>query len=166
MSTETPLTYADHEISRMPEPDERVMVTRLGETSDAMMVDPKFLEGRAIGKAGIALGHVPGHGGDLHFVRHEDGTAAVYRASELSPFANVTSPARTPQEIEAEINRQLADLLEAQKGLSADDITYSISRVNDIVLDFTMAARRQRFNQRTDAEVAKCCKGKCKNGPT
>jgi len=62
--------------------------------------------------------------------------------------------------IEAAIGDMLQKLQDAYKTATPDDITYSISRVNDMILDFTMEARRERF--RRQSSPTSCCQGKCK----
>ena len=43
-----------------------------------LLVKPKYLEARRPNTKGEVAGFVPGHGGDVYWVRHEDGQVAVY----------------------------------------------------------------------------------------
>ena len=50
---------------------------RLGSTA-GMMVHRSYLDARRAGEKGKLLTWVPGHGGDLWLIEHEDGRRAVY----------------------------------------------------------------------------------------
>lgn len=54
----------------------------LGSTS-GMLVNPKHLECRRGGARGVVRGWVAGHGGDVYWVEHEDGTVGAYCWSEF-----------------------------------------------------------------------------------
>jgi len=64
-------------------PGIRVKVVRLG-TADGMIIGPKYLVARKLGAIGIVNGWVPGHGGDVWWVTHQDdGGVAAYSFTEL-----------------------------------------------------------------------------------
>jgi hypothetical protein len=52
-----------------------------------MFVHSKHLTARRTGAEGVAIQYVPGHGGDVWSVRHDDGDIAVYVFSEIEPAA-------------------------------------------------------------------------------
>ncbi len=60
----------------MPNEHELVYVFALLSDTGGMFVADRFLEARKISVPGVACGYVPGHGGDLHFVRHDGGEEA------------------------------------------------------------------------------------------
>lgn len=83
MSLHTVPSFRD--IGRMPRAGERVFVmSRLIDTA-GMLVAERFLAARECGAIGTCYGYVAGHGGDLHWVKHDDGAEACYLCSELSP---------------------------------------------------------------------------------
>lgn len=47
-----------------------VKVVKLGDTM-GMMIKPKHLDVRKVGVTGTITGYVPGHGGDVWWVRHD-----------------------------------------------------------------------------------------------
>ncbi len=55
---------------------------RLGETT-GMFVVQKHLDARQPNKEGEIGGYVPGHGGDVWWVRHADGTIGAYMFDEF-----------------------------------------------------------------------------------
>ncbi len=55
---------------------------RLGKTTGFMVVQ-KHLDARKSGKAGVVTGYVPGHGGDVWWVNHNDGTCGAYVFNEF-----------------------------------------------------------------------------------
>ncbi len=61
----------------------RVKVLRLGDT-EGMLIGKKYLDVRKVGAVGVVEGWVPGHGGDVWWVRHEDGTVGAYIYTELT----------------------------------------------------------------------------------
>lgn len=66
-------------------PGIRVRVTKLGETK-GMLIKPKHLDCRREGVTGVVDGYVPGHGGDVWWVKHDDSTdigAYVFDELEL-----------------------------------------------------------------------------------
>lgn len=66
-------------------PSLRVRTTKLGKTT-GMLIKEKHLEVRKAGVTGTVLSYVPGHGGDVWFVKH-DGCEDVgaYCFDELEP---------------------------------------------------------------------------------
>ncbi len=47
-----------------------VKVVKLGDAK-GMLIKPKHLDVRKVGISGIITGYVPGHGGDVWWVRHD-----------------------------------------------------------------------------------------------
>lgn len=70
-------------------PGLRVRTGRL-EKTDGMCIAPQYLASRAEGKTGEVLSYVPGHGGDVWFVRHdehnEESDVGAYVFTELEPL--------------------------------------------------------------------------------
>lgn len=62
-------------------PGMKVKVTR-DDGTEGMFVLPDNIRTRGVGKIGTVINYVPGHGGDVWFVRHGDGVAA-YCFTEL-----------------------------------------------------------------------------------
>jgi len=60
----------------------RVKVTKL-ESTRGMMIAAQYLAARKKGATGTVQGYVPGHGGDVWWVRHDDGSVAAYCYTEL-----------------------------------------------------------------------------------
>lgn len=60
----------------------RVKIISLGDTR-GMMINPKHTECRAVGRTGAVRGYVPGHGGDVWWVEHADGTVGAYVYDEF-----------------------------------------------------------------------------------
>lgn len=60
----------------------KVRVTKLGRTT-GMLIHQRHLTVRAIGVLGTIDGFVPGHGGDVLWVTHEDGQIGAYTFEEL-----------------------------------------------------------------------------------
>jgi len=55
---------------------------RLGKTIGFSVVQ-KHLDARKPNKAGVISGYVPGHGGDVWWVKHNDGTTGAYVYNEF-----------------------------------------------------------------------------------
>lgn len=90
------------DLGRMPRDGERVYVMAKLEELPGAFVAARFITSRQLDSKGICCGWVPGHGGDLHWVRHDDRTEAVYLCSELTPFI----PGEAwPRETEAEAEK-------------------------------------------------------------
>lgn len=62
----------------------RVKVERL-ESTKGMNVRPDFLANRRLGATGFINAYVPGHGGDVWWVHHDDGFVAPYMFTEIEP---------------------------------------------------------------------------------
>lgn len=60
----------------------RVGVKKLGDTK-GMMVNKKHLDVRKVCVKGEIVGYVPGHGGDVWWVRHDDGQIGAYVFDEF-----------------------------------------------------------------------------------
>lgn len=52
--------------------------------TEGMLIKPQHLDIRQVGKVGTILNYVPGHGGDVWFVKQDNGIAA-YCFNELEP---------------------------------------------------------------------------------
>lgn len=63
-------------------PNLRVRTTKLEDTT-GMLIQPKYLAARRSGKRGTVKGFVAGHGGDVWWVEHEDGTVGAYCFTEF-----------------------------------------------------------------------------------
>ncbi len=63
----------------------KVKTTKLGDTM-GMFVVQKHLDARKANKEGSVTGYVPGHGGDVWWVRHVDGTTGAYAFDEFEPI--------------------------------------------------------------------------------
>lgn len=61
---------------------ERVVTKGKLESTAGMIVNPSNLDNRRASAAGEVLGPVPGHGGDVWWVRHDDGAVAPYCYTE------------------------------------------------------------------------------------
>ena len=57
---------------------------RLGSTRGFLIAQP-HLDARQPNKEGEVVGYVPGHGGDVWWVTHNDGTTGAYMFNEFSP---------------------------------------------------------------------------------
>jgi hypothetical protein len=54
--------------------------------TNGFCVNPKHIEARKpVGTKGMYAGVVPGAGGDLFWVTHDDGSVAAYAQTELQP---------------------------------------------------------------------------------
>lgn len=63
----------------------KVKTTKLGETT-GMMIASKHLDCRAEGRVGEVKGYVPGHGGDVWFVAHDNSNeVGAYVFTEMEP---------------------------------------------------------------------------------
>ncbi len=63
----------------------RVKTTKLGETK-GMIIAPRHLTARREGVIGTLTGYVPGHGGDVWWLKHEDdGEVGAYCFDEFEP---------------------------------------------------------------------------------
>ena len=64
----------------------RVKITKLGDTS-GWSVPRENLANRQVGVVGTIHDFVPGHGGDVWWVWHDEGGLAPYRYDEFEPAA-------------------------------------------------------------------------------
>lgn len=71
------------ERSRVPEPGSKVVTHAELDSTSGMMVSPRHIECRRPSAKGTVRGWVPGHGGDVWWVEHEDGTVGAYCFNEL-----------------------------------------------------------------------------------
>ena len=71
----------------------RVRVTTLGSTG-GWTVHARHLDARREGAEGTVTGFVPGHGGDVWWVRHTDPITefGAYSFTELEPLEDQTAP--------------------------------------------------------------------------
>lgn len=60
----------------------KVKITKLGDTK-GMNINPRHLEVRKVGVIGTILGYVPGHGGHVLWVKHENGEIGAYVFNEF-----------------------------------------------------------------------------------
>ena len=60
----------------------RVEVKTLGDTK-GMMIKRQHLDVRTIGVKGTVIGYVPGHGGDVWWIKHDDGNVGAYVFDEF-----------------------------------------------------------------------------------
>ncbi len=72
-----------YEVGTCPEPGQKVQTVRLGST-EGMLIGMQHLEVRRLGK-GVVKTWVAGHGGDVWFVAHPDGTVGAYCTDEMCP---------------------------------------------------------------------------------
>lgn len=88
--------------------------------TEGMMIRRKYLQARRPGTIGTVKGWVPGHGGDVWWIEHEDGAVAAYCYDEFAPDAK---PHIDPD--------YMAEKVEAAKpwcSLSADDLALGLMR--------------------------------------
>lgn len=64
-------------------PGMNVKITRL-EKTDGMFIKQEYLDRRKAGEVGTVLNYVPGHGGDVWWIRQSNGIAA-YSFTEFDP---------------------------------------------------------------------------------
>lgn len=62
-----------------------VTCLELGDTR-GFMVHPKHMAARRSSTRGVYRGYVAGHGGDVWWIEHEDGTVGAYCYTELAPL--------------------------------------------------------------------------------
>ena len=60
----------------------RVEVKKLGDTK-GMMIKKEHLDVRTVGAKGKVMGYVPGHGGDVWWIKHDDGLIGAYVFDEF-----------------------------------------------------------------------------------
>ena len=82
-------------------PGQRVIVTQL-ESTDGMLIAEKNMQPRRIGATGTVAHHVPGHGGDVWIVQHEDSDdVAAYCFTEFEPTDTFMNTAWTIADLRA-----------------------------------------------------------------
>ena len=70
----------------------KVRTTKLGETK-GILISPRNLDCRKAGITGTVSGYVPGHGGDVWWVKHDDsGEVGAYCFPELETAATPNDP--------------------------------------------------------------------------
>ncbi|HBI25646.1 MAG: hypothetical protein UT41_C0001G0234 [Candidatus Wolfebacteria bacterium GW2011_GWC2_39_22] len=52
-------------------------------STKGMLVKHEYLAARKAGATGIVMGFVPGHGGDVWWIKHEDGSIGAYCFNEF-----------------------------------------------------------------------------------
>ncbi len=60
----------------------RVEVKKLGDTK-GMMIKKEHLDVRAVGVKGTVIGYVPGHGGDIWWIKQDDSHIGAYVFDEF-----------------------------------------------------------------------------------
>lgn len=60
----------------------RVKVTKLEDTK-GMMIKREHIDVRTVGVKGTVVGYVPGHGGDIWWIKHDDGKIGAYVFDEF-----------------------------------------------------------------------------------
>lgn len=64
----------------------RVIITKLMDTR-GMFIERKHLDVRKIGITGVVRGYVPGHGGDVWFIKHDKSSEiGAYMFTEFNPI--------------------------------------------------------------------------------
>ena len=63
----------------------RVQISASLTSDGGLLVAPTHLRARGPGKIGKVNGYVPGHGGDVWWVEHDDGTIGAYCFNEFEP---------------------------------------------------------------------------------
>jgi hypothetical protein len=64
------------------------------ESTAGILVKPEYLEARRPDTEGTVKKYIPGHGGDVWWVEHKDGSIAAYAFTEFQPnptAANMTA---------------------------------------------------------------------------
>jgi hypothetical protein len=57
------------------------------DTTDGMLIAAHNLDARKPNTEGTVVGYVPGHGGDVWWVQHNDGVMAAYAFNEIQEVA-------------------------------------------------------------------------------
>lgn len=68
-----------------------VKITRLGSTG-GILVKPEYLAARELGE-GTLKGWIPGHGGDVWWIEHANGSIGAYSIDEFGPKERPKAPA-------------------------------------------------------------------------
>ena len=89
-SPNTLQTYLEE--GRYPTAGDRVLVTRLGSTV-GMSIIQRHLDVRREGASGTVTGWVPGHGGDVWWVLHDESEdVGAYSVDEMAQISRVIEP--------------------------------------------------------------------------
>lgn len=72
-------------MDRTPKKGERLRVVDTLQSTAGLMVTHAALRNRRSSADGVECGYVGGHGGDVWWVLHDDGTVAPYMLMELQP---------------------------------------------------------------------------------
>lgn len=72
-------------MDRTPKKGERLRVVEKLQSTAGLMVTHTALSNRHPSAEGVECGYVGGHGGDVWWVLHDDGTVAPYLLTELQP---------------------------------------------------------------------------------
>jgi hypothetical protein len=67
------------------QPKMRVRTVPELEDTVGIYLNPTYLWTRRPDRPGRVMSHVPGYGGDVWWVEHDDGTVAFYQSCELVP---------------------------------------------------------------------------------
>lgn len=89
---DNPNTYAVE--GRYPSPGDHAKIVRLGSTM-GMLIMQRHLAVRAVGVTGTVLDWVPGHGGDVWWVHHDESDdIGAYSVDEMAQISRII---REPQ---------------------------------------------------------------------
>ncbi len=70
-----------------PEVGQKVQIVNLSSTKGFLIAE-KHLKARRAISTGIVQGYVPGHGGDVWWIKHDDGSVAAYGVDEMEPASS------------------------------------------------------------------------------
>ena len=88
--SERPQTYLEE--GRYPEKGDRILVVHLGSTV-GMTIVQRHLDVRRIGASGTVLDYVPGHGGDVWWVVHDESEEiGAYCVDEMAQISRIIEP--------------------------------------------------------------------------
>lgn len=88
--SEIPRTYMEE--GRYPSTGDRILVTRLGSTT-GMTIAQRHLDVRRVGASGTVTGWVPGHGGDVWWVLHDESEeVGAYVVDEMAQISRLIEP--------------------------------------------------------------------------
>lgn len=75
----------------LPERGSKVKIKKRIMSNDqcgGFLVKPEYIDSRRPNENGEYLGYVPGAGGDVWWIKHEDGTVGAYTYEELTDVKN------------------------------------------------------------------------------
>lgn len=85
--SETPRTYLEE--GRYPEKGDRALIVRLGSTT-GMTIVQRHLDVRRVGASGTVLDWVPGYGGDVWWVQHDESEEiGAYCVDEMAQISRI-----------------------------------------------------------------------------